>query len=412
DTASPGEIDVSFQAIVYGRPSPPETREDAVVFLRTEFDGRELMCSGTLVAANLVITARHCVSYVTDGSFMCTAGGELVEDGSGAGHAGLHLPAESIEIHTGDGADRRLIAHGAHVLSTVSETVCLDDLAFVVLDRELDLPRMALRLERSTAAGEAVSLTGYGLDESMDFETPFAELRRNTRDDLTISEVGPLLAEDVTTVPPRTLVLTEPAGCVGDSGAPLYATESGAVVGVYSLLAGDSCVSASGRSHFAHVPAYLALIDDAFRAAGATLRPEGALRELGESCETTSDCRLGACRDGGAGSVCTQRCERTSDCPPDFACSSGTEGHCVVEDGTGGSGGGGSGEAGAPVQAGADGTESESTGGTGNAGQRDAGCSIGPRPRNADRAAWLGMLAFVAVGRRLRLLRQRRPSRG
>jgi hypothetical protein len=255
--------------VVNGKSSPAGTREDAIVFLRAELDGKELSCSATLVARNLALTARHCVAYGTPGPFTCNLRGELLDDGSGAGRLGLDLPAEGLEIHTGDGADRRLVAHGSQVISSLTDTVCIDDIAFVVLDRELDLPVLPLRIGRGARIGEKVSLTGYGLDETMGFDTRLDELSRHTRDDLRVDAVGPLEPADVTLTPPRSLAQVGAVGCVGDSGAPLYATETGAVLGVYSLLEGSSCTSTDGLNLFAHVPVYSSLIGDAFDAAGS-----------------------------------------------------------------------------------------------------------------------------------------------
>ncbi len=256
------------QAVVNGRASPAGTREDAIVLLRTSLADGELVCSGVLVADNLVMTARHCVARGTPGPFVCSPDGELLDDGSGAGALGLDVPADSVEVFTGDGDERRLVATGAIVVSSLTTTVCVDDIAFVVLDRNAELPALPLRIGRSAGVGEAVTLTGYGLDETMNFGTPVSDLARHTRDNLEIEYVGPLDTADATTIPPRSLVVTGDAGCVGDSGGPLYATGSGAVLGVYSMFAGDTCTSTAGLNFFAHVPIHVSLIADAFDAAG------------------------------------------------------------------------------------------------------------------------------------------------
>jgi len=362
------------EPIVFGRPSPPGTREDAVLMLRVPFEDTELSCSATLVAKNLVLTVRHCVSYSTEGGAACTLRGELLDDGSGGGHLGLHVPSEDLEFYSGDGDARRLVARGARTLSTVSETICIDDLAFVVLDRDLDLPVLPIRTTARARLGEAVTLVGYGLDENMGYDTELDDLVRRAKDDLEILDVGPSSVDEVTSAPPRSILVRAPAGCVGDSGGPLIATASGAILGAYSVLIGESCTSTAALNLFPHVPDYQVLIAEAFEAAGATPLPEPIPGEFGEACETDSDCALEVCRDlGGEQRRCTEHCERSRDCADGYACSAATGGYCVPEQpdmgaaGAAGASTSGEGSAGAAGQAPSEGSTKA----------RDSGCSVG-----------------------------------
>lgn len=257
--------------VVGGEPSEYGSADDAVLLLRTFVDEQELVCSASLVAKNLALTARHCVSHLVPGRFSCTVKGVLVETDEGAGRLGVHLPADTLEFHTGSAENRELVARGARVLSTLSETICLNDIAFVVLDRELDLPILPLRMGRRAQIGEPVSLLGYGLDESMTsaLGVPSSVLERNIRRDLTIFDVGPKTVEEVTVAPPRTVLLEGPSGCLGDSGGPLLANRTRAVLGVYSVLGGSSCLESRVRHWFVHVPDFEALMREAFDAVGA-----------------------------------------------------------------------------------------------------------------------------------------------
>jgi hypothetical protein len=266
-------------AVVHGEPSALGGREDAVLFLRTELDGEELICSAGLVAENLAITARHCVSHLVRGLFTCTVHGELVSADDGAGLLGSHLPAEGLEFYDGKTPRFEPIARGARVLSTLSETICVNDVAFVVLDRAVELPVLPLRLAGRALRDEAVTLVGYGLDDAMS-ETgriDWVTQGRSRNAGLVIAEVGPDSADAVLTAPPRTVVVEGPSGCLGDSGGPLLATRSGAVLGVYSLLGGTSCLSPDARHLFAHVPVFQALLEDAFAAAEAEPTPEDSV---------------------------------------------------------------------------------------------------------------------------------------
>ena len=320
------------EPVVFGRTSPPGTREDAVLMLRTPFEDGVLSCTATLVAKNLVVTVRHCVSYSTPGGATCTLGGELVDDGSGAGHLGLHLPSDTLEFYSGDGDERRLVARGKATISTVSETICVDDLAFVVLDRDVELPVAPLRLGTRAQVGEPVTLVGYGLDETMGFDNEIDDLVRHAKDDLVILDVGPRSTADVTSVPPRTVVVRAPAGCMGDSGGPLLSTASGAIVGVYSVLIGESCEARSALNMFAHLPDFGSVVDDAFDEAGATPVLEPVPGEFGAACEGDSDCAQMLCKDVGLEERrCSRTCEESSDCPRDYECSAESDGYCVAE---------------------------------------------------------------------------------
>ena len=264
--------------VVNGEVSPRGGIEDAVLLLHTTVDGAELICSSSLVAPNLVLTARHCVSHLVQGLFTCTAQGELVSEDAAAGTLGRQLPADSLEFFSGKVPRTTPAAYGQEVISTLSETICVNDLAFVVLDRPLDLPVLPLRLGGRAERGEPVTLVGYGLDDAMSQTESLdvATQPRTHNDTLVVADVGLDVADDsvFSTAPPRTIVVEGLAGCLGDSGGPLMARKTGAALGVYSLLGGAGCLAANARHLFAHVPVFEALISDAFAAAGAKPTPE------------------------------------------------------------------------------------------------------------------------------------------
>jgi hypothetical protein len=150
-------------AIVGGEPSP--AADDGVVLLRARLeDNAENVCSASLVAPNLLLTARHCVSLLVEGQFDCSVRGEVFDNPTGGGTLGLHLPAESLEVYGGKLPRAAPLALGQQVISTLSQTICVNDLAFVVLDRSLNLPILPLRLGRGAELNEPGDLIGYGLD--------------------------------------------------------------------------------------------------------------------------------------------------------------------------------------------------------------------------------------------------------
>lgn len=305
------------QPIISGELSGAE--QDGVVLLRAELDEGEVLCSASLVGANLVVTALHCVSHLSDGPFSCTVRGDLIDNPTGGGHLGLHLPAESLEIYGGKTPRKTMLARGQQVISTLSQTPCRNDLAFVVLDRALDLPLVPLRMGRSAAPHEATVLVGYGLvdeQQAIDYRTqPRAQKR-----DLEIDAVGPdSIADGVTTVPPRSLILDGPSGCVGDSGGPLLSQETGAILGVYSLQQGDSCAASNVRHRMTHVPPFQTLIDEAFAAAGCEplLEEVPSSGSAGAPAEPTADAGAAGEPSGAGGAAASSAAGAPATTPPD-----------------------------------------------------------------------------------------------
>lgn len=297
-------VDTERLGIVAGEPSG--AAQDGVLLLRGLLeDDSEFLCSASLVAPNLVLTAQHCVSYLSEGRFACSARGELVDSPEGGGSLGLTLPGERLEIYGSATPRSEPLAHGAQVISTHSSNICQNDLAFLRLDTALDLPLVPMRIGRSADVGELGVLVGYGQD-ARERKLDLRRQARQQKRDLTITGVGPDSLEDgVTTVPPRALTLDGPSGCIGDSGGPLLAQSTGAILGVYSLQDGDRCADPLVHHQLVHVPPFQLLIEQAFAAAGAEplMEPNGSAgsgNEQGEAGQpASSEPQAPARRDSG-----------------------------------------------------------------------------------------------------------------
>jgi hypothetical protein len=263
------------QAIIDGVASGSD--QDGVVMLHALLeDETDSLCSASLVAPNLVLTARHCVSYLMPGQFSCNVRGELIDNPEGGGTLGAHLPAESIEVFGRATPRSKPLAHGRQIISTLAQAICTNDLAFIVLDTALDLPIVPMRLDGRAVVGESGSLVGFGLVRDQRVLDHRYQARAS-KAGIEIAELGPdSLEEGVTTAPPRSLILRGPSGCVGDSGGPFLAASTGAVLGVYSLLGGDDCEADNTYHQLVHVPPFQALIAEAFTAADAVPTPEAA----------------------------------------------------------------------------------------------------------------------------------------
>jgi MYXO-CTERM domain-containing protein len=105
-----------------------------------------------------------------------------------------------------------------------------------------------------------VSVLGYGLTESSEEGERWSARRRRDR----------VLVKYVDTLP-NTFALGRSV-CKGDSGGPALDSESGAVIGVYSLgIPGETvadCTSLNALNYYAQVNRYPDLLRQAFEAAG------------------------------------------------------------------------------------------------------------------------------------------------
>ena len=131
----------TIQPIVGGVASGVD--QDAVVVLaRFENGARVGLCTATVVAANLIVTARHCVSQ-TDPSAACAANGQPVV---GALLHGDRDPATLAVFAVAGGVapdtttDAGASARGKALVVDTATSICNRDLAYVILDRPLAAP--------------------------------------------------------------------------------------------------------------------------------------------------------------------------------------------------------------------------------------------------------------------------------
>lgn len=346
--ADPAErLGTAASAIIGGAPST--SADDFVVFLVSAAKASVAtndFCGATLVAPNLVLTAKHCVyHYLSDSKSICDASGEP-QLGAPGGYVTGPLPDRDVRIFTGPNGRKRFIdkaepdAIGIQVIDDESPALCSHDLAYVVLDRPIvGAPTATLRLGRRPEAGPAVTiaLAGWGTMENRQ-GTAF----RTRRSGIQIQRVGPaapMLDSDVS-LAPRSFE-TGPAACSGDSGSPGFVEGTGAVLGVVARALNtdpSDPVSPCAPSNVINV--YMAVTDfakplrRAFAAANAQPWLEGRSAPgyvaFGEACQSSLECAGNLCV--GATTTQTGTCnvacaEAGQACPSGFACA-GNE--CVV----------------------------------------------------------------------------------
>jgi Trypsin len=242
--------------------------------------GPEGTCTATLIAPRLVVTARHCVAQTPEGTFSCTAAGDLVMTGSAAGQIGVNDPPSSLSFFTNAQAVARTVfsaapdAVGAYTISTNTQTSCRDDLAFVVLQQAIPGVAVApVRIDGPTTVGETVSVWGYGLTSQVN-----EPLSLKVRNGALVVGVGPDTPVSTTQLAPVRAVRLGPDDitCSGDSGGPVTSAATGAVIAVASLgnlpnLSTPSCTNAGHPDTTGpRLAAYRDLALSAFAAAGAS----------------------------------------------------------------------------------------------------------------------------------------------
>jgi len=244
-----------------------EEEETGVVALGTtlaEDPSHVTLCSGTLVAANLVLTARHCVSHSITQTPSC--------DASGRSHNGVHLAADAdpstIGVYVGQHIrfDRdKPRAHGIQTIHPTGQILCDADVAFLVLDRPLvGVAILPLRLVGPVSSGDHVLPVGFGGGVAMTIGD------RVGREGSTVLSIGPAAnARTGAVLGPREFEVDR-ATCRGDSGGPAIDAATGEVVGVVSR--GGSC-SAPGNHVYTRIDSYASLarlaLREASRAAAA-----------------------------------------------------------------------------------------------------------------------------------------------
>lgn len=217
----------SSAAIVGGVRS--DAAQDSVVLLAFAHPtGETGICTATLVAPRLLLTARHCVAD-TEEDVSCSATGAAQRGGK----VRANHDAKALYAFTGPGrptldrATWRPAARGAEILDDGATTLCDHDLAFVVLEAPIEgVPPASLRLEAIAEQGEVVSTVGWGVTL-----TSNEPAERQQRGSVRVTRVGP--DDSSPELTPSEFAFDESI-CVGDSGGPVFSSQTNAVVGVVS----------------------------------------------------------------------------------------------------------------------------------------------------------------------------------
>jgi hypothetical protein len=303
------------------------------------------LCTGSLIAPNLVLTAHHCVAPVlneVNGGVSCS----VTKFGKPNSAYGFYVTTKGeLSQNMGD-------YHTVHSVEVPpvsgSAAFCGYDAAALILSKPIDMAEAAPlvpRVDTVLQPKEQYYAVGYG---ATDGQGSGAGTRRRL-DNLFIDCVGEGCADYVPTYLRKQEFIGDKGTCEGDSGGPAFDMQH-RVVGITSR--GDANCQMSIYTQVYGWADWIKSLGVKAAQAGGYDPPPWATGwptdpafsgQPGATCNADTDCPAAKCIVGGPnGNYCTRRCDAATPCPDGYQCDAGA-GVCLQippPDPTPGTGGG------------------------------------------------------------------------
>ncbi len=304
------------------------------------------ICTGTLIAPNLVLTARHCVSNTgssrgldcsnvfgtpySASSFFVTTDPEMSQNGNFVGVSRVDVPAEK----RGCGNDVALLRLSQNITGV-----------------KLAIPVVQHKIYNSSRYSRTVAAVGYGATDAAGSGSGTRRIKRNIPILCTdgSSQLAACSPQSPNQLSPKDIV-TGPGTCSGDSGSGAFDDTKldSATPYVFGVLSRggenqntNECLEAiytrvDEQADFIIAGALTAATAGGYVAPAWTVAEpaepqdepfvpfvEPAKKNPGEACVSPSECQTGnACVNFGDGNVCAKRCPGDTDaeCGSGFVC--------------------------------------------------------------------------------------------
>jgi MYXO-CTERM domain-containing protein len=300
-----------------------DVSHDHVFLLASHVDGGGGLCTATLIAPNLLLTARHCVSPGTEEDHVLCGDSALGKPFPAHAFIATNDPLPSMNSVLYRASEVRVLDEGTDT--------CGYDIALVVLNENVPT-RVAApatpRIDRDVSPGEQYTAVGYGENEDGELGGSRMQL-----DGLTIECRPGTCGEGVESTEFR----GETGICSGDSGGPALDSD-GKVVGVVSR-GGPDCSTpvygtvtawrdfiVSGATEAAlaggyEPPFWVTTLSSEPPSSGAGGASGGAASgNEGDACQSSAACADGFVCFGNGTGVCRRTCEETADCGAGEVC--------------------------------------------------------------------------------------------